>query len=140
MPTNTSANGAEPRTTAAASAFAILLGIQPAAAQWSSRYEDLGYLTTRAYVLASTCGYVIDDGAYLDWMRDNVPPDARPAFRVGSKRAGDEIMQKTSSDLLESWDDIAAGRPPPPPSAPQLHEACPDLRAAAAALGLLAAP
>lgn len=142
MPTSTCANGTAPRTTAAASALALLLlGVQPAAAQWTSRYEDLGYLTTKAYVLAATCGYVIDDAAYLDWMRANVPPEARPAFGVGSKRAGDEIMQITSRDVLELWDDIDAGRPQRlPRGAPELLKACPNLRAAAESLGLLAAP
>jgi hypothetical protein len=142
MPTNTCASGTARLATAAVSAlaFAVLLPVHPAAAQSSSPHEDLGYLTTRVYAMASTCGFVVDDVAYLDWMRATVPPDAQAAFGAGSSRAGDEIAQALGAEGLAVLDPQGSGLRSPTPEWAALVSACPDLRAAAEGLGLLAQP
>lgn len=117
-----------------------LLAAGAAPAADAERYETLGALATRVFALAGPCGYAIDEGAYVAWLRARIPPEARPAFLEGGRRAGDEIMQIAGQDVLESWADIDAGRAPQPPGLTGLRRSCPDLQAVADALGWLAEP
>lgn len=118
----------------------LLAAPAPAAAQWTSRYEDLGYLAVRVHVLGSICDYDVDEAAWLDWTHGAVPPDARPAFRAGADRARAEIKRAYGQEALAALDPQGSGLSQPTREWTALLNACPDLRAAAEALGLLAAP